>query len=418
MSIRARVEPAYFALFASLYALQGVVVAYFFNFNQLYMESAGVAPATVGTVQSLALLPLILKFLGGPLSDRINLLGLGHRKPYIVLGLILQTLGLLDLAWINPGAHLGVFTIVAVITVVGLALYDTCCDGMVIDVTPPDDRSRVQGMIVAVRALATMIFSALFGLMLDGGGQAPDPRRYHRVLWTCAFLGLIPLIQALLVREPNRAADAERFQWAALRVLVTPRALVLLTFGAIYAIVGYGVEINLSPYYRSLGIKPRAIGMLASIRYIGRAVGAALVPLAIARLGRRRVLVIGITALAASTAGQALVGGTADLVFWGFAFGAANGWDDAVFYLLAMEASDPRMAATTYALFMAVSNVSVAGGGLFAQANQLLGGGYTSAFLLSGLLALAALPMIPPLARRPSTGADSKPSPEPQDALA
>jgi MFS family permease len=254
--------------------------------------------------------------------------------------------------------------------------------------------------------------------MLDGGGLVVDPRRYHAVLWTCAGLGLIPLVQTLLVREPRRAVDAERFQWAALRVLITPRALVLLTFGAVYALVGYGVEINLSPYYHSLQIKARAIGTLASVRYIGRAAGAALVPLAMSRLGRRSVLGLGIAALAASTAGQAMVGGTASAGFWGFAFGAANGWDDAVFYILAMEASDPRMAATTYALFMAVSNVSVAGGGLFAQVNQMLGGRYAPAFLLSGLLALAALPLIPPLARRPSTGSDSEPSPEPQDALA
>ncbi len=418
MSGRPRVEPAYLALFGSLYAIQGVVIAYFFNFNQLYMESAGVAPSTVGTVQSLALFPLILKFLGGPLSDRINLFGLGHRKPYIFLGLVVQTLGLLGLAWINPGTHLGGFTVVAVVTVAGLALYDICCDGMVIDVTPPVDRSRVQGTIVAARALATTLCSSIFGLMLDGGGLVLDPRRYHRVLWTCAVLGLIPLVQALLVREPRRAADAEQFQWAALRVLITPRALVLLTFGAVYALVGYGVEINLSPYYHSLRIKARAIGTLASIRYVGRAAGAALVPLAMARLGRRWVLVLGIAALAASTAGQALVVGTPSAGFWGFTFGAANGWDDAVFYILAMEASDPRMAATTYALFMAVSNVSVAGGGLFAQANRMLGGGYASAFMLSGLLALAALPMIPPLARRHATGPDSKPSPEPQDALA
>ena len=54
-------------------------------------------------------------------------------------------------------------------------------------------------------------------------------------------------------------------------------------------------------------------------------------------------------------------------------FGAANGWTDAVFYVLAMEASDPRMAASTYALFMAVTNLSVAGGSLFARLAASLG---------------------------------------------
>jgi MFS family permease len=238
------------------------------------------------------------------------------------------------------------------------------------------------------------------------------------VLWVCAGLGLFPLAQALLVREPKRAADAERFQWAALRVLITPRAFVLLAFGATYALVAYGVEINLSPYYHALHLNERTIGSLASVRYIGRAAGAALLPVAMSRLGRRGVLVLGIAALAATTAGQAAVGGPGSAAFWGFTFGAANGWDDALFCVLAMEASDPRMAASTYALFMAVSNVSVAGGGLFAKGNMMLGGRYTSAFLLAGLLALVALPMIPPLARPLATGPVPEPSREPHDALA
>lgn len=407
MSARARVGPAHLALFTSLYAVQGVVVAYFINFNQLYMEASGVGPATIGSVQSLALTPLILKFLGGPVSDRVNLLGLGHRKPYIILGLILQTLGLLGLAWVSARTHLGGFAAIAIVTVTGLAFYDTCCDGMVIDVTPPDDRSRMQGTLVAARFLATMVCSSLFGLLLDGGDTEPDPRRYHRVLWICAGLGLIPLMQAPLAREPKRAADAERFQWAALRVLIAPRSFALLAFGAVYAIVAYGVEINLSPYYNAIRFRERSIGALASVRYIGRAAGAALLPLAMPRLGRRRVLVLGIAALAASTAGQAAVGGTGSAGLWGFAFGAANGWDDAAFCVLAMEASDPRMAASTFALFMAVSNVSVAGGWLFARGNAALGDRYVPAFLLAGLLALVALPLIPPLGRRPA------PAPEP-----
>src|SRR5262249_48242261 len=43
---RDRVRPAYLLLFASLYAIQGVVVAYFFNYNQGYMKVAGVDDKT------------------------------------------------------------------------------------------------------------------------------------------------------------------------------------------------------------------------------------------------------------------------------------------------------------------------------------------------------------------------------------
>src|SRR3954454_23080289 len=126
MSRPARVGPAYFLLFAALYAVQGMVVAYFFNFNQLFMESRGVSRQLAADVQSVALVPFILKFLAGPLSDRVNLLGLGHRKPYILLGLIVQTLGLLGLSLADPGRALGAFTTLALLSVAGMALYDTC----------------------------------------------------------------------------------------------------------------------------------------------------------------------------------------------------------------------------------------------------------------------------------------------------
>src|SRR4051794_8544405 len=92
------VRPAFLVLFASLYAVQGVVVAYLFNYNKAYMAEFGLGEGAAGVVQSLALLPLALKFLVGPLSDRFNLLGLGHRLPYIVLGLAAQAAGLVGLA--------------------------------------------------------------------------------------------------------------------------------------------------------------------------------------------------------------------------------------------------------------------------------------------------------------------------------
>jgi PAT family beta-lactamase induction signal transducer AmpG len=404
MDGKPKVPPGYLALFASLYALQGVVVAYFFNYNQLYMMAAGVSRATTADVQSLALVPFILKFLGGPLSDRFNLLGFGHRKPYIVIGLAVQSLGLLGLSLVNPGTNLAGFTALAVLTVAGLALYDTCCDGMVIDVTPPADRARVQGMLVASRAAAAMLCTLGFGFLLESTGNGPG--RGDPVLWICAALGIIPLIQALTVPEPRRAEDAERFQWRALSVLLRPRSLVLLAFGAFYALVGYGVEINLSPFYdQALHFRERTIGALGSSRYVGRVLGAALLPVVAARLGRSWVLKAGVLALAASTMLQAAISGPIPAGLAAGAFGAANGWTDAVFYVLAMEASDPRMAASTYALFMAVTNISVAGGSLFARLEAALRTpgepGYRLAFLLTGAFVLLAWPSLRPLGRSP-----------------
>lgn len=409
---RARVPLSSLCWFGSLYALQGVVVAYFFNFNQGYLRAAEppVGDAAIGWAQWAATLPLIFKFLAGPFSDRYNFFGFGHRKPYIILGLSVQTLGLLALTWIDPGRHLAGFIAVAVTAVAGLALYDTCCDGMVIDVTPPNDRQRVQGVLVGSRFLATMGSSWIFGRWLGATGTGPG--RGDGVLLACAALALPPLVQAFWVAGPSDRHERDRFTWRAARVLLRRRSLVLLAFGGLYATVSYGVEINLSSYYESNGFGSGAIGRFAAVRYFGRALGGLALPLWAWRLGRPRSLVAGTIGLAVTSLGQAWIGSSLSAGAWGLLFGVANGWLDALFNVLCMEASDPRMAASTYALFMAISNVSTVGGGIFSSSVAGLGGDYGPVFLASGGLALGALAFVGPLSRGPSdrTG-ESPPGP-------
>jgi hypothetical protein len=125
-----------------------------------------------------------------------------------------------------------------------------------------------------------------------------------------------------------------------------------------------------------------------------------LLPIGLARLGRRTVLVGGVVGLAATIAGQLLVRTRIGGGVMGFLFGTANGWNDALFAFLAMEAADRRMAASTFALFMAVTNLSVVGDALFAL-GETLTGGYEVPLLGGALVALAAVPFTWPL-RRPA----------------
>jgi hypothetical protein len=412
MSGPARPAWRYILLFGALYALQGIVIAYFFNFNQGYMEAAGLHPATIGTVQSIALVPLIVRFLGGPLSDRVNLFGWGNRRPYIVLGVALQGLGLAGLTRFDPGSHLAAFTALALLAVLGLALYDTATDGMILDSTTAENRPRLQSGLIASRFCGAMVTSIGFGLWLHKTGNGPG--RGDGVVWTCAGLGLVPLALAIVLPEPQRPAEAESFRWAALRVLIQPRSLVLLAFGTLYSIVAYGVEINLSPYYRHLGFDERDVGLFGATRYVGRALGALALGLASRRATRSAILISGIVSLALSASGQACLtsvqslstghgamslAGRASGGVLALAFGLSNGWNDAIFYVLAMEASDPRMAASTCALFMSVTNLSVTGGALFGYGIRMSGGRFAPLFALSGGLVLAAFAFVPAVGR-------------------
>jgi MFS family permease len=256
----------------------------------------------------------------------------------------------------------------------------------------------VQGIVVASRFLSATIFTLGFGYWLSNTGNGPN--RGEGVLLFSAGLTFLPLALVLARRGAERTGAAEPFQWAAFGVLLRKRSLILLAFGALYSLAGYGVETNLESYYKTaLGMNDWHVGRLGAIRNLGRAAGAALVPLLFSRIGRRATLIGGLVALAVSTAGQALAGGLGTAGILGFLFGLANGWDDAMFFVLAMEASDPRMAASTYALFMAASNVSIASSALFAKMVSALGGRYRPVLVLFSLLALAALPLANALSR-------------------
>jgi PAT family beta-lactamase induction signal transducer AmpG len=393
-----RVPFNYLLLFAALYAIQGVTVAYFFNFSHGYMSAAGISDTVIAGVQSIVLLPMMFKFLAGPLSDRLNFFGLGHRKPYIKLGLMLQTVCLALVTMVNPTANLTLFAGLFFFMVVGLALYDTVCDGMVIEVCPEEDRTRVQGILMASRFIAAMVCSVAFGQWLDYSGNGPG--KGEGVLWACALLGFVPLALVFSVSEPHRGDNHEKFNWRALKVLIKPSALVLLAFGAIYSTISYAIEVNLSAYYASpgLGMGSGEIGAFGAMRYIGRAVGALAVPLLAKHMSRRWLVAFGVLSLAITSAGQALVSEDISAGTWGFLFGAANGWNDALFCVLAMEAAHPKMAASTYALLMAVSNVSLIGGWLFAVGVATCGA-YSPVFIVMGVLMLVVLPMVRTLGR-------------------
>ena len=402
----AKIRPIDLALGTSLYALQGVVVAYLVAWNKPYMIAAGVQPVVAGRVETLVLLTLVLKFVLGPFSDRFSPFGQGHRRPFIAMGLVAQSIGLAGLAAVNPGTNLAGYGSLALLAVGGLALYDTCCDGLIVDVTPSADRARVQGMLQVARFLATMVATLGFGAWINATGIGPG--RSGGLLLACASLGAVPLAITLAARGGPGSRSEGRFDWAGLQILIRPRSLAVFAFGAIAGVVGLGVEFNLSGYYAGIGFTPGGIGVLTAIRYGGRAIGALLLPTLGGRLGRRGQVVLGVVALslaimleAPGSENGAIQGARA------LAFGMAIGWIDALFCVLAMEASDPKMAASTFAVFMAVSNVGAVGDALFLEVARATGPGYGPAFVSTAIVALGLLVFTPLLAPpRPGATAD------------
>ncbi len=102
-----------YTMFGLLYFSQGTILSYFTALNALYLLDNGLTMSDVGILGTIAMIPFILKIFLGFLSDKVNLFGKGHRKPYILIGLTIQIIFLLVVSFINPKTHFSLFVAAA-----------------------------------------------------------------------------------------------------------------------------------------------------------------------------------------------------------------------------------------------------------------------------------------------------------------
>ena len=386
-------------LFAMLYAVQGVVISYFVTYNGRFMRAAifndpsrplGLSITQVGWSQTIATLPLAIKFLFGIWADHHSIFNLGHRKPYIIIGLVLQGLGLFGISLINPVKYLSGFTFVATMAVVGLCLYDVACDAFAVQVTPHNDRTRVQGILQASRFLSAAISGLLFGFIwsiTEVPGQG--------VLWLCGVLPLPAIVYALTIPEPVHVRNGQALGWGTFRMFRHGSLWALLFFSIIYTVVSFGVESVLSFWFAvpALLFTEKALGVQSLGRNCGRAIGA----LAQSRLShlisRRTLVAMGLIGLSIHTVLFGFIIGHISAMLVGILFGISVGWLDALACSMAMDESDPNWPGTSFALIMAFQNLGTLGAGLVSSLADAQG--FKAAFAIVAAINICTLAVWP-----------------------
>jgi PAT family beta-lactamase induction signal transducer AmpG len=374
-------------MFGLLYFSQGAVFGYFTALNALYLLSRGLSMADVGIFAAIAMLPFVLKIFLGMLSDRVNLLGAGHRKPYILIGLVVQAGCLVVVSLVDPAAAYWGFVLLAFVLQTGMALYDTCTDGLALDTTPPAEQGTIQGLMVGGRALGVVIVSAVVGALAQQVS-------WQAVFWLLAALSLFPIPLVLMVKEAARPAG-RRFDWEAFRAFRGGPVIFLAMLGALYSLIINGANELVNPFLQAeFSIDLSAAGLYTTVFGVGVVLGGLSGGRLTDRLGHPKAvqLALIVTLAAVSALGAILSPAMAwplVLVF-GFAFGAY----ETVYFAVSMEKTDPRIAASMFAILMAVANIGTGVGlavsGLLAEAL-----GYRLAFGLIAALNLLSLPLLP-----------------------
>jgi PAT family beta-lactamase induction signal transducer AmpG len=321
----------------------------------------------------------VLKIFIGMVSDRVSLLGRGHRTPYMALGLILAALSFGAATFVLPDVNFLAFAVLITLGSFSVTLFDSTTDGLAIDVTPEDEQGVVQGVMVGGRAAAFVLLSLLFGTLTQRYG-------YRIVFPLISFGMLVPLIWVLRASEPDERARDRRFEWAAFRALGRPRFLLFALYAVVYSIGSFGVD-GLVTYFMSedFGATGTVIGQYGALRGIGAVLGAVGAGLLIDRLGRRRSAFGAVLAISGVAALIGAATGVGSVLWLGLLWGVIWAFQETIFFALAMDVADTRIAASMFALMMAISNLgaAVADGAATALSDNL---GFAAVlFVLAGV---------------------------------
>lgn len=378
--------------FGLLYFAQGAILSYFTALNALYLLSFDLSLTQIGLFGAIALTPFVLKIAAGMVSDRVSLFGRGHRLPYIWLGLLVQAVCLLIIPFIHPGLHFELLTFVAFVLMSGMALYDTATDGLALDTTPQEDLGTVQGIMVGGRALGLVVISAALGLLA------------HLTTWTVAFwalaaITLVPLPLVLRLREPARPAE-RRFEWRAFGAFRRGPVIALGALGIFYSILTYGANEIVNPFLEAeYNIDYLQAGLYTATWGLGMVAGGITGGRLADRFGRRQALLAAFFAATLTVLSLAFLPGPTAAWPLLFVFGLAFGYYDTVYMAIAMGYCDPRIAASMFALLMALTNVGTGVG--FAVSGALADAiGYRWTFALLGPLNLLSVIFLPFIFRR------------------
>ena len=106
----------------------------------------------------------------------------------------------------------------------GMAFYDTCTDGLALDITPEKEKGILQGFMVGGRSIGVIVAASVVGFIAQNVN-------WPMVFYFLAILTLIPLPLIFFVKEITRTPDM-RFNWGAFKAFKNKQVLAVAAVGS------------------------------------------------------------------------------------------------------------------------------------------------------------------------------------------
>ncbi|MCK6588898.1 MAG: MFS transporter [Polyangiaceae bacterium] len=370
-----------FVTFGILYFAQGVPWGFVSVAYLTYLTDRGLSNTAVGAALGVAYLPWSFKVLWGPVIDRFSSVRFGRRRPFIIGSELLMGLTMLLMAPLFATGDLGLISNLVFLNNTFAALQDVSVDALAVDLLPDRERARANGIMWACK---------VGGSMVGGGGSM---FLVKRVGWSPILIGMTVLLWGIMVfvmllRERPAGEDAAEavararteggaglFAWLK-RVAVEwhlkdlwhsfafPTALAAVAI-ALFTPIGYSLT---SPVFTrmlraDLKLSEEMIGLLNSVVPNASGVVGALIGGYFAdKVGKRKVIAVFMTLIAAAMAVFALVpqhwSSLRFLTVWVVVFQMSITAYSAATLGFFMTLSNPVVGATNFALYMAATNLT------------------------------------------------------------
>lgn len=184
-----------FATLFLLYFAQGLPFGLIDFALPAWLAQNGASAAAIGGVQAMVILPWTFKLAYGLLMDRYAFLAMGRRRPWIIIGQTGLAIGFIAMAFASPGVHqIGLIAVFAFALGLSSAVQDVAVDGLAVDILPTDEIEQVNGYMFGAQAIGIALSAALSGYLIAYVGLPAA------VLTLAAIIAGI-LLLVLLVRE-------------------------------------------------------------------------------------------------------------------------------------------------------------------------------------------------------------------------
>lgn len=345
-----------------LYVAQGIPWGFMATTIPAYLKGAGVGQAALASALAMTTLPYTFKWVWGPLMDMFTIPSLGRRRPWIMFAQLMMAVTVIAIVAIpDITTDLDSLATMIFIHTVFNAMQDVAVDALAVDLLEDDERGRANGLMYACK---------YGGGVIGGAGMGRVVGAYN--LETALVVQMVILLGIMMIplfvrersgppapRPPIREVFQGIAQVATLRSTFFVALLVLglnVSLGVLYvAAVGlYVGELQWSQtqYTDLVG----GLGLFAG--FGGSIIGGFLADI----IGRRRLIAIASIAMGIGwlvfAAGRELWSN--DLFIYGLAI-----WEVTCtsvmavsVFALCMEVSWPRVAATQFTSYMALSNLS------------------------------------------------------------